>query len=711
MEQDAGAKPTAAGSSAGFVPRAIKKRPPPPRSHVPPAAARLVAATSGSTTTSAPRSEPDRAAPAAPTAPVPPHHHHDAPSRPPLEVQRLELILTAIESSFSNHGLSLYRSSELFDRFRAGVQWIHLSQVLSIVPVRALTGTLVDLRDAVKLRPSHVIAVDETGYQISRKRETSLDELDAVEPADWDDLTLYFDKIPFNTSLNAIVPTEPMTFSLVRFLSAALGTTRIDKLVLPALYDPKQPEVSLTESDVEDATEDAYGREGGGESSQAEAFRASLRAKQQQQGSSGEGEMEPQTREKRRARGLPRGGGPFKGFGFVVFDDRDEVERILDEWGCPTPTAEKDDGAGEGGTEVEQSGKGKGKLEPTTSCRDKAKKGGMSAMRYSRWIELKKEYLAYRRTLETLLQAQAEGHLDRLRNPLPPDLPKDRPPHLQPAGADGAPPPPTRSSKRASSPALEPSPHPNKRAKRASSPSSTPVTRHTRKLRTPSPLPGTTDDGSGGGGAHLDLESDVALSIQGAYPQGCVVWVRNVHEKSSKTSLKALFGKLLDELQEGSGKGVEFVDYEKGLDTCYIRFSSAPLANLTESHFLSTITYHLAQPALSPVDSLSESELAQAQTDLRRPLAVEVLKGERERQYWASLPETTRRAARLGAGGKVGLVKEPRGFNGGIGSGNGSQTKVEDGTGRNGTTSNGGESGAGRNDGAPSKKRKKPSKM
>lgn len=40
-----------------------------------------------------------------------------------------------------------------------------------------------------------------------------------------------------------------------------------------------------------------------------------------------------------------------------------------------------------------------------------------------------------------------------------------------------------------------------------------------------------------------------------------------MNEKSSKTSLKGLFKKLLDQLQEGSGNGVEFVDYEKGLET------------------------------------------------------------------------------------------------------------------------------------------------
>ena len=53
----------------------------------------------------------------------------------------------------------------------------------------------------------------------------------------------------------------------------------------------------------------------------------------------------------------------------------------------------------------------------------------------------------------------------------------------------------------------------------------------------------------------------------------------------------------------------------------------------------------------------------------------EPLDGEREKSYWASLPESTRKSARLGAGGEVGLVKMPRGqeelVGAGAGMGNG----------------------------------------
>lgn len=147
-------------------------------------------------------------------------------------------------------------------------------------------------------------------------------------------------------------------------------------------------------------------------------------------------------------------------------------------------------------------------------------------------------------------------------------VPPDRAP-LPPPRQTAAPPPheTPRRNKRATSPtspppaseaapttaAAKPGPGSSaKRQKRASSPSAA-FNARVKRLRTPSP--------------GIDLASDAALDVQGAYPEGCVLWVRNVHENSTRTTLKALFGALLDQLQEGSGKGVEFVDYEKGLDT------------------------------------------------------------------------------------------------------------------------------------------------
>ena len=213
----------------------------------------------------------------------------------------------------------------------------------------------------------------------------------------------------------------------------------------------------------------------------------------------------------------------------------------------------------------------------------------------SRWLELKREYLAYRHDLETLLDAQLAGEMDRMRYP---NVKRDLPPHLarQHAPSHRAPLPPPRQSapqpqqetpqrqKRAASPS---SPPPDseiptttaadpggsssaKRQKRASSPTAA-FNARVKRLRTPSP--------------GIDLASDAALDVQGAYPEGCVLWIRNVHENSTRTTLKALFSALLDQLQEGSGKGVEFVDYEKGLDTV----SALPLSDCSPHTILMTV--------------------------------------------------------------------------------------------------------------------------
>lgn len=63
-----------------------------------------------------------------------------------------------------------------------------------------------------------------------------------------------------------------------------------------------------------------------------------------------------------------------------------------------------------------------------------------------------------------------------------------------------------------------------------------------------------------------ELDTSEALEARGAFPKGCIMWLRNVHEKSTKNSLKTVLSKVLEELEEGSGTGVQFVDYEKGLD-------------------------------------------------------------------------------------------------------------------------------------------------
>lgn len=50
------------------------------------------------------------------------------------------------------------------------------------------------------------------------------------------------------------------------------------------------------------------------------------------------------------------------------------------------------------------------------------------------------------------------------------------------------------------------------------------------------------------------------------YPKDCLVFIRNVHPETNKTTLKNLFSKPLN----GEGGAIDYVDYNKGLDS--VRF-------------------------------------------------------------------------------------------------------------------------------------------
>lgn len=173
----------------------------------------------------------------------------------------------------------------------------------------------------------------------------------------------------------------------------------------------------------------------------------------------------------------------------------------------------------------------------------------------SRWLELKQEYLDYQRHLYALAddsrnarnQDRDRRRQTNRRSPSPP-----RPEHVRSfSNSNGEVEQDDESiskrSKRPSDAGELSSARPVKRSKRASSPSD-----WTRQVRSPSP--------------DVPRDGPAAIEAKGAYPTGCILWVRNVHEKSSKTSLKTVFANVLEELEEGSGTGIEFVDYEKGLE-------------------------------------------------------------------------------------------------------------------------------------------------
>ncbi|KAF8589649.1 hypothetical protein K439DRAFT_1383226 [Ramaria rubella] len=114
------------------------------------------------------------------------------------------------------------------------------------------------------------------------------------------------------------------------------------------------------------------------------------------------------------------------------------------------------------------------------------------------------------------------------------------------------------------------------------------------------------------------------------YPHNCLIFVRNIHHETNKTTLRALFSAPL------SSKGaVDYVDFNKGIDTCYLRLAAPTYATQLISHF--AVTSVAQQDALDQTGSVVTQE--------RPGIELELVKGKREELYWDKVPEKVRNAA------------------------------------------------------------------
>jgi hypothetical protein len=137
------------------------------------------------------------------------------------------------------------------------------------------------------------------------------------------------------------------------------------------------------------------------------------------------------------------------------------------------------------------------------------------------------------------------------------------------------------------------------------------------------------------------------------YPPNRLVFVKNVHPETNKTTLRALF-------ESESGGGVDYVDFSKGMDSvsptlflpsvysadlffsqCYVRLSSPTHASHLVSHFTSNplVQSHALDDTGRPCPPSS--------TD--KPITVELVLGKKEAVYWEKVPEKIRRQAATGA--------------------------------------------------------------
>ncbi|KIJ20484.1 hypothetical protein PAXINDRAFT_96673 [Paxillus involutus ATCC 200175] len=118
------------------------------------------------------------------------------------------------------------------------------------------------------------------------------------------------------------------------------------------------------------------------------------------------------------------------------------------------------------------------------------------------------------------------------------------------------------------------------------------------------------------------------------YPFNCLVFVRNIHPETNKTTLKAFFSQAF-QAAEGQANGIDYVDFNKGMDTCYLRLASP--------HHTTLLTEYFIEQPTAQFHGLDATGRSPAGDD--KPISVEIIQGKKEELYWEKVPEKVRRQA------------------------------------------------------------------
>ena len=143
--------------------------------------------------------------------------------------------------------------------------------------------------------------------------------------------------------------------------------------------------------------------------------------------------------------------------------------------------------------------------------------------------------------------------------------------------------------------------------------------------------------------------------LSSPYPQGCLIFVRNIHPETNKTTLRSLFSQAFAN-SDVSDAGVDYVDFSKGMDTvsrsctvylphtdtihakqCYLRLASA--------HHTQTLTAFFAAHPKAQTAGLDTSGSPPSPGPGPKAITLEVVEGTREELYWNKVPEKVSRQA------------------------------------------------------------------
>ncbi|KAF9234358.1 hypothetical protein BU15DRAFT_90007 [Melanogaster broomeanus] len=103
---------------------------------------------------------------------------------------------------------------------------------------------------------------------------------------------------------------------------------------------------------------------------------------------------------------------------------------------------------------------------------------------------------------------------------------------------------------------------------------------------------------------------------------------------ANKTTLKALFSQAF-QAARCPANGLDYVDFQKGMDTCYLRLASPHYTTLLMEYFIEHVTVHA-----HGLDATGRRP-----TGDDKPISVEIIQGKKEELYWEKVPEKVRRQA------------------------------------------------------------------
>ncbi|KAJ6531084.1 hypothetical protein B0H19DRAFT_1384340, partial [Mycena capillaripes] len=121
-------------------------------------------------------------------------------------------------------------------------------------------------------------------------------------------------------------------------------------------------------------------------------------------------------------------------------------------------------------------------------------------------------------------------------------------------------------------------------------------------------------------------EYSVVPAANMAYPQNCLVFIRNIHPETNKTTLRNFFAQAVDVKE-----AIDYVDFSKGMDSCYLRLMTASHAKRLVEHF--------AQNPTVLTSGLDDSGCPLREQGDKKPIDAELVLGKREEVYWEKVPE------------------------------------------------------------------------